>query len=106
MHSLSPFVIPDGRHFKAVYGKDLVDSLITGSDQLMAEMELSAPDRLASTQNKSSALQGQIDLLRSHQAIQDRRINFAFAREAEESDARSNERFVIFGFFLFLFPFS
>ena len=101
-HSLSPFVIPDGRHFKAVYGKDLVDSLITRSDQLMAEMELSAPDRLASTQNKSSALQGQIDLLRSHQAIQDRRINFAVAREAEEADGRNNERFYLFSLFLLL----
>ena len=96
---------PDGRHFKAVYGKDLVDSLITASDQLMAELEKSAPERFSSHQNVSVAIQGQIDLIRTHQANQDRRISYALAREAEEADGRSNERcFLVFPlFFLFWF---
>ena len=72
----------------------MVDSLISNADQLMADLERSTPDRLSTHQNRTSALQGQIDLIRSHQASQDRRINFALAREAEESDGRSNERFV------------
>ena len=67
--------------------------MLTNADQVMAELEKSEPDRLATHQNKSSALQGQIDLLRSHQVSQDRRINYALAREAEESDGRINERY-------------
>ena len=86
------FFLLDGRHFKPVYGKDLVDTLITTSDQLMAELEKSAPERLSSHQNAAVAIQGQIDLIRSHQANQDRRISYALAREAEEADGRSNER--------------
>ena len=72
----------------------MVDSLISESDRIMAELERSTPDRLASHQNQASALQGQIDLIKSHQAAQDRRIDYAVAREAEEADGRSNERFV------------
>ena len=86
------FLVADIRHFKPVYGKDFVDSLISGADSVMLELEKSDPDRLAVHHNKSSALQGQIDLLRSHQVSQDRRINFALAREAEESDGRINQR--------------
>ena len=80
----------------------MVDSLIVSSDQLVSELERSTPDRLVNHQNKSAALQGQIDLLRSHQADQDRRINFAVAREAEEADGRNNERFYLFSLFLLL----
>ena len=69
-----------------------MDTLITNSDQLMAELEKSAPERLSSHQNAAVAIQGQIDLIRSHQANQDRRISYALAREAEEADGRSNER--------------
>ena len=98
--------VSDGRHFKPVYGKDFVDSLISNADSVMVELEKSEPDRLAAHHNKSSALQGQIDLLRSHQVSQDRRINFALAREAEESDGRINQRcvefYLIFGFWLFV----
>ena len=69
-----------------------MDTLITNSDQLMAELEKSAPERLSSHQNAAVAIQGQINLIRSHQANQDRRISYALAREAEEADGRSNER--------------
>ena len=61
----------------------------------MAELEKSAPERFSSQQNTATAMQGQIDLIRSHQASQDRRIGFALAREAEEADGRNNERFKI-----------
>ena len=91
----------DGRHFKAVYGKDLVDSLVTSCDQLVSELDKSEGDQLAAHQNTSTTLQGQISLLRSHQAVQDTRINFALAREAEEADGRINERY--FQFFVFVF---
>ena len=67
-------------------------------DQLMSELEKSDGERLAAHQNTSASLQGQICLIRSHQAVQDRRINFALAREAEEADGRINERFVCFIF--------
>ena len=88
----------DGRHFKAVYGKDMVNSLMISSDQVMSELERTPDDRLALQKNASTSLQGQISLLRSHQAVQDRRINFALAREAEEADGRVNERLVsVFG---------
>ena len=83
---------PDGRHFKPAYGKDMVDTLVTAADQICAELERSEPDQLAAHQNRASALQGQIDLLKSHQASQERRINFALAREAEEHDVRINEK--------------
>ena len=86
--------LSDGRHFKPVYGKDFVESLISSADQLASELEKTPEDRLSLQQNKSACLQGQIDLLRSHQASQDLRINCALAREAEESDGRMNERFV------------
>lgn len=86
----------DGRHFKPVYGKDLVDFLVTNADQLMADLEKPTDERLSSHQNRSTCLQGQIDLIRSHQATQDRRINYAIAREAEESDGKINERFLAF----------
>ena len=95
----------DGRHFKPVYGKDLVDTLITNADQLMAELEKEVPERLSAHQNSATAMQGQIDLIRSHQASQDRRIGFALAREAEEADSRSNERFAQFCVFLLFFCF-
>ena len=82
----------DGRHFKSVYGKDLVESLLAGADQVSSELERSSDERLALHQNKSACLQGQIDLIRTHQAVQDQRISFAVAREAEDADARANER--------------
>ena len=85
----------DGRHFKSVYGKGLVDFLVTSCDQMTSEIERSEGDRLAAHQNTSASLQGQISLIRSHQAVQDRRINFALAREAEEADGRVNDRFVV-----------
>ena len=91
---VSFFLFPDGRHFKPVYGKDLVDFLVTNADQLMAELEKPTDERLSTHQNRSTCLQGQIDLIRSHQASQDLRINYAVAREAEDSDGRLNERFV------------
>ena len=75
--------LADGRHFKAVYGKDFVESLLTSSDFLMAEREKSADDQLAAQRNQSTSLQGQINLMRSHQAQQDQRISFALAQEAE-----------------------
>lgn len=83
---------PDGRHFKSANGKDFVEALVSNSDMLMAELHRSTPDRLSTQQNQATSLQGQIDLLKSHQASQDRLINFALAREAEESDGRINER--------------
>ena len=67
----------------------------------MEELEKSVGDQLASSQNKVTSLQGQIDLLRSHQVVQDQRIGFALAREAEEADGRLNERL----FFVSLFKF-
>ena len=88
----------DGRHFKSAYGKDFVEALVTASDSLMSELEKDTPDRLATQMNQATSLQGQIDLIKSHQASQDRLINCALAREAEESDARINERFVIESF--------
>ena len=69
---------------------------MTAADQVMAELERSTPDRLSSQQNTVRALQGQIDLIKTHQACQDRRISYAVAREAEEVDGRSNERWVSF----------
>ena len=76
----------------------MVDSLMISSDQVMSELEKTPDDRLALQKNASTSLQGQISLLRSHQAVQDRRINFALAREAEEADGRVNERLVsVFG---------
>ena len=87
-------IVPDGRHFKPVYGKDFVESLITSAEQLASELERTSDDRLSLQQNKSACLQGQIDLLRSHQVSQDLRISCALAREAEDSDGRLNERFV------------
>ena len=74
----------DGRPFKTVYGKDFVDALITNTNQLMAGLEKPEADRLVSHQNTAASLQGQIQLIRSHQAVQDRRINYALAQEAEE----------------------
>ena len=60
----------------------------------MEELEKTVGDQVVSSQNRATCLQGQIDLIRSHQVVQDRRINYAVAREAEESDGRINERFV------------
>ena len=86
--SYGVFCLIDGRHFKTVYGKDLVDGLISHSDSMMEEFEKSVGDQLATGQNKVTSLQGQLDLLRSHQATQDRRINYSIARSAEEADGR------------------
>lgn len=94
--SYGVFCLIDGRHFKTVYGKDLVDGLISHSDSMMEEFEKSVGDQLATGQNKVTSLQGQLDLLRSHQATQDRRINYSIARSAEEADGRVNERFSLF----------
>ena len=69
-----------------------MDSLVSSADQICSELERSEQDQLSAHQNKASALQGQIDLLKSHQAFQDLRLNFALAREAEEREARSNEK--------------
>ena len=93
-------LLSDGRHFKTVYGKDYVDFLVTNSDQMMIEREKETVDQLSSHQNQSVGLQGQIDLIRSHQVLQDRRINCAVAREAEDADARLNERFLSFVLYL------
>ena len=93
------FYFSDGRHFKSAYGKDFVEALVNGADGAMAELERSTPERLSTQQNQTTSLQGQIDLLRSHQVSQDKLIHFALAREAEEADTRSNERFACFSFF-------
>ena len=66
--------------------------MVTGSDMLASELEKSAGDQVSSHQNRATTLQGQIDLIRSHQSVQDRRLDFALAREAEESDGRLNDR--------------
>ena len=91
----------DGRHFKPVYGKDYVDSLLASADQVMAGLERSAGDQLSSHQNRSTCLQGQIDLIRCHQVAQDQRISYAVAREAEVSDGRLNERLILLILFFF-----
>lgn len=70
----------------------MVESLLAGADQISSELEKSSDERLALHQNRTVCLQGQIDLIRTHQATQDQRINFALAREAEDADARINER--------------
>ena len=93
------FYFSDGRHFKSAYGKDFVEALVNGADGAMAELERSTPERLSTQQNQTTSLQGQINLLRSHQVSQDKLIHFALAREAEEADTRSNERFACFSFF-------
>ena len=80
------------RHFKPAYGKDFIEALVTGSDMLASELEKSAGDQVSSHQNRATTLQGQIDLIRSHQSVHDRRLDFALAREAEESDGRLNKR--------------
>ena len=77
-----------------------MDSLINGADMLSAEREKSSDDQLATQRNQSTSLQGQINLLRSHQVRQEQRINFALAREAEEADGRSNNRSVLIDSFL------
>ena len=87
-------LLSDGRHFKSAYGKDFVDFLVTSVDQLMLGLEKTESDRLVLHQNVSASLQGQIQLIRSHQAVQDRRINFALAREAEAADGRLNDGLV------------
>ena len=92
----SIFIFPDGRHFKAVYGKDLLEFLINSSDAVLAELEQTPDERLSLHQNKAATLQGQIDLLKSHQLTQDLRLNYTTARQAEESDGRINERFLCF----------
>ena len=68
----------------------------------MSELEQSPDDRLSLHQNKTTTLQGQIDIMKTHQMSQDKRINFAIAREAEESDGRINERFCV-SLFVFWF---
>ena len=78
-----------------------MEALLTGSESVVAELERSTPDRLATQQNQFVSLQGQIDLIRSGQESQGRQINFSLAREAEEADGRSNERFPILLFFCF-----
>ena len=69
---------------------------MNGADSILSELDRSTPDRLSTQLNQTTSLQGQIDLIRSHQASQDLLINCAIARESEESDGRINERFVIF----------
>ena len=96
-----PYEFSDGRHFKPVYGKDYVDSLLASADQVMAGLERSAGDQLSSHQNRSTCLQGQIDLIRSPQVAQDQRISYAVAREAEVSDGRLNERLILLILFFF-----
>ena len=70
----------------------MVDALITNSDLVLADLEKTVEDRLATGRNQSTSLQGQIDLIRFHQVSQDRKINFALAREAEEADGKMNDR--------------
>ena len=86
------FLFVDGRHFKPVYGKDLVEAMVVAADQVSSELERSEGDRLVASRNQAATLQGQIDLICHHQVKQDRRISFALAREAEEADGRMNAR--------------
>ena len=104
-NSLFVGFFPDGRHFKSVYGKDFVESLFTGTEVLLGELEKTAGEQFVSGQNRATSMQGQIDLLRSHQATQDLKINCAIAREAEDSDGRLNERFVCLVFWFRVSPF-
>ena len=48
------FFFLEGRHFNAVYGKDLVDSLVINSDRLMSELEKKPYDHLARTPPRPS----------------------------------------------------
>ena len=114
-----------------------MESLVSSSDQIVAELEQSTDERLSAHRNTASALQGkkqlyflmlpiffrfisstmkikfgsksltgQIDLIRSHQSCQDRRINFALAREAEEADGRANDRLACSSFLFTIDYFS
>ena len=83
----------DGKHFKAAYGKDFLDHLISRSDEAFARIGQDMDDRMAFEDNKVVAIEGRVDLLRRDQFRSDQRINVVVARSAEEADGHVNERY-------------
>ena len=82
----------DGRHFKQANGKDYVDHLFCSSETVMRQLSEDMDDRMARSINRTTAVEGRVDLIRRDQARSDQRINVVVARAAEEADALANER--------------
>ena len=49
---------PDGRHFKVIVGKDYIDFLLDASDAGMIRVDLDSDDRLISSENRITVVEG------------------------------------------------
>ena len=85
----------DGRHFKSFCGKDYLDHLLAHCEAGMVKVSLDAEDRLADHDNRLTAVEGRVDLVRTDLVGSHQRINVVVARASEDGDAQANERFVI-----------
>ena len=84
----------DGKHFKSYVGKDYLDSLLGQSDAGMIKDSLDADVRLCETDNRLTAVEGRVDVVRHDLGHQSNRLNVVVARAAEEADSALNARFV------------
>ena len=82
----------DGRHFMSAVGKDYLDHLIAQADAGMIRVSLDTDDRLVADENRLTAVEGRVDVVRREVVHSDQRVDVVVARSAEEGDAIINER--------------
>ena len=84
----------DGRHLKSFVGKDLIDHLFNCADAGMVRVDLDADELLAADDNRLTAVEGRVDLVRHDLSQNNHRLNVVVARAAEDGDAVINEKYV------------
>ena len=82
----------DGRHFMSAVGKDYLDHLFAQADAGMIRVSLDTDDRLVADENRLTAIEGRVDVVRREVVRSDQRVDVVVARSAEEGDAIINER--------------
>ena len=80
----------EGTHL--LIGKDLIDHLFACADSGMVKIDLDTDDRLAADDNRLTAVEGRVDVVRRDLIQSSDRLDVVVARASEEGDASINEK--------------
>ena len=82
----------DGRHFKAAYGKDYVDHLLSSAESQMRMISADVDERMARGEDRMTLVESRVELLQQDDVRAEQRINVVVARAAEDADAVWNDK--------------